>query len=130
MLSTVARRCDALAVGLLLVAMAWPSVATAQTALRSQPHFERQTIAVQLAERGWPEGVQLYWHFDRRTLLGLNRSSQHPIEGGSDGREAALGSLHAAGPSLAGSTAGGTTRAPADVLVGDRGGTYQRRRRH
>lgn len=72
----------------------------------------------------------LIHHSDRGVQLGLNRLSQHPSEGGCDGREAALGSIHAEGPSLAGSTAGGTTRAPADVLVGDRGGTYERRRRH
>jgi hypothetical protein len=72
----------------------------------------------------------LIHHSDRGVQLGLNRSSQHPAEGGCDGREAALGSIHAEGPSLAGSTAGGTTRAPADALVGDRGGTYERRRCH
>jgi putative transposase len=69
-------------------------------------------------------------HSDQGSQLGLNRLSQHPAEGGCDGREAALGSIHAEGPSLAGPTAGGTTRAPADVLVGDRGGPYERRRRH
>jgi hypothetical protein len=68
MLSNVARRCRRLAAGLLLAALAWPATPTAQTALRSQPHFERQTIAVLLGERGWPDGVQLHGHFDRRTL--------------------------------------------------------------
>jgi cellulose synthase operon protein B len=81
MMSNVARRCRALAAGLLLAAMAWPGASTAQTALRSQPHFEGQTIAVLLAERGWPEGMQLHGHFDRQILHLPTLSALGPTRG-------------------------------------------------
>lgn len=78
MLSILARRCRVPVAGLMLAVMIWPWAALAQAALihaglRGQPPLdrpplERQSVAVLLGERGWPDGVQLQGHFDRQTV--------------------------------------------------------------
>ena len=68
MSSSIARFCRGFAVALMvaLVAGPWPTVA--QTALRAQPPLDRPAVAVLFAERGWPDGIELHGHFDRRVV--------------------------------------------------------------
>lgn len=68
MSSSIARFCRGFAVALMLAVVAgpWPSVA--QTALRAQPPLDRPEVAVLFAERGWPDGIELHGHFDRRVV--------------------------------------------------------------
>ena len=81
MLSIVARACRVLATGLLLAVMTSPWAGAAATALRPAAQIERQLVAVLLGERGWPEGVQLHGHFDRRTVHLPTLSAMGPSRG-------------------------------------------------
>lgn len=81
MSSSVARFCRGCAVGLMLLVLAWPCPGAAQTAVRAQLPVDRHELVVRLGERGWPDGVQLHGHFDRRIVHLPTLRALDPIRG-------------------------------------------------
>jgi hypothetical protein len=85
-------------------------------------------LRMALGRRNHGADLELVLHTDRGSQGGFNRSSQHLIEEGCDGKAEGLGikADGAAGGTFAGSTGGRTARTPAAVLGGDRAGTLKR----
>jgi len=87
-------------------------------------------LRMALTRRDHGANVELIHHSDAGSQGGINRSSQHLIERGCDGREAkGGGSSWAAGDAVAWSSAGGEVGASSAVLGGDRSRAVERGRR-
>ena len=80
-------------------------------------------------ERRPARGMGLVHHSDRGSQGGLNRSSQHSVEGGCDGkRQAKIRTLHESGAPLTRASWCCASGRAAPVLGTDRGRTLERRR--
>lgn len=88
----------------------------------AQAGFVLDTLEQAVHDRRPTKAMGLVHHSDRGSQGGLNRSSQHPIEGGCDGdREAKIRALHESGSPVTWASRSGAPGCAAPVLGADRG---------